>query len=225
MNSILNRLLYSALLTCSLAAQAAAVRWLPADKETGADQIGFVSIVFSRGADRLAGFDLLLQFDPTVLRFVEDQSSLTPAGEANTLFLPDQLGCPGRPSDCLNWGSLRSIDGQSDEDDGTIRLSEISLAPAGEFSRQSGEFLLARLAFEGIATAVGRSTLLTFLSADFVGENGESVSVNPLPAGRVTVALPEPGTLALSCLGLLAACRELLGRKRQRRLQVLLTSA
>lgn len=200
----LHRWMAASLAVWALGAQAAVLSWLPPFKETGRDQIAYVDLLFTRqGAERLGGFDLLLQFDPTVLRFSDTDSLLTPAnrpGHGNTLAA--QLACPGRPDSCLYWGSVGGITGQVDPDDGTIRLVEVSLAPAADLQAQVAQFLLARLAFVGIGM-VGQTSPLDLLRFDLADAQGEVLPVQLLSEARVQISIPEPGSAGLVGVALL----------------------
>lgn len=187
----------------SAAAQAAFVSWVPPVKETAVGQIGFIDILFNRTASDsgpLAGFDMLLQFNPTVLRFDAAASSLAPAGRDGSSFLPDQLGCPGLPLTCTGWGTIDGIVGQTDDSDGTIELAQVSLAPAMDLAGQARGFLLARLAFEGLRLG---STDLDILRLDLSDASGVALESNALPSARFSVVIPEPSSLVLILTALL----------------------
>lgn len=198
----------------TLGAQAAVLSWLPSFKQTGHDELGFVDLLYTRQAgERLGGFDLLLQFNPTVLSFSAADSLLTPANRPGFgTTPPDQLACPGVPGSCIPWGSVGGITGQDDPDDGTIRLLEVSLAPADGLDPQAVQFLLARLAFIGIGS-IGQSSTLELLRADLADAQGDPLPVRLLSGARIEIA--EPGSAGLAAAALLVLGASAARRRRR----------
>lgn len=141
----------------------------------------------------LGAFDLAVHFDHTIIAF----SSLS--------FGDPALG------DQLDLGGVGSVSGFDAGTPGIVNLFEVSLdSPADLDSLQAGSFILATLAFNGLAP--GASSLNISINA--LGDAlGDSLSAE-IASGSINVAVPLPGAVWLLATALagLAGLRKRFGK-------------
>ncbi|GJL54197.1 MAG: hypothetical protein NPIRA02_13290 [Nitrospirales bacterium] len=150
----------------------------------------------------LGTFDLLVGFNPSILRF----AGVT-FGDSDFNF-NDQLACPGLPSTCTFFGSLTSSTGQTSPLDSNINLFEVSFAPVPPLApvdvlatMQAAAFNIGTLSFEGLS--VGNSPLQLGVIA--LGDSmGNPLLTSTISPGRILVGeqVPVPSSLPLLLLGL-----------------------
>ena len=174
-------------LAMAVSAQAATLSFLPDyDSITVGETISVDVEISGLESVDLAGFDLDVSFDDSVLDFT-----------GYTLY--DELGAI--PADA--WDLSNGDDGF-----GTINLAEMSWL--WDLSGQSDSFTLATLTFEGLE--VGCSDL-TFTYADLSDDWGDVITIDSLGDGSVDVnPVPLPGAVWLLGSGLAG----LVGLKRRK---------
>lgn len=175
-------------------ASATSIGFQPSSSGTLIGQITTFDLIVDKPINGLAAYDILVTYDPSLLNFREDRSFF-PGRE------PSQLACPGLLRLCRNSGSLAKLE----EMPGEIRLLEVSLAPAEDLIKQSARFVIAFLAFEGIA--LGNSDIIIspfeIVLTDRFGEP-IPISDGDIRNAVAAIIVPSPSSLALLIGGLLA---------------------
>lgn len=169
--------------------QAYELSFIPSSKGVEVGEVRTVQIYVGGVApDKLGAFDIVIEFDPNLVAFRSDLSSF------GGPLIDDQLACPGLPTTCTYWGSFSNFEGQSDATDSSIRLTEVSYAPADDLAtHQAAAFTLATLAFQGLERGV--SPLHVDLGESVLADSfGNAV---PFTARDGSLIVPEPPSLLL----------------------------
>lgn len=123
----------------------------------------------------LAGFDVDVKFDPTLLAF-------------SSYSLGAELTDPAFGQDDWSLGAV---------DSGVINLSELSYLL--DFSGQPDSFSIATLTFDAVAAG---AALFSFDHLDFTDGSGSPLQLDALNGGMRINAVPLPGACSLLMAGL-----------------------
>ncbi|WP_174624492.1 hypothetical protein, partial [Candidatus Methylobacter favarea] len=204
MTTFLIRLIGMALLLVALPSKAITLSWTPvtASAATGSslDMALIISGLGDHVSPSLGVFDIDVDYEPSIL------------GLGGVVF-----GDPG-------LGDQLALDQSADRSftprDGSVNLYELSFDTVADLNTlQAGSFTLATLSFNALSAGVSPLNI----SLNAIGDaNADSLSIEPVTAGPVTVeanadgSVPEPATWLLVSLGVLVMKRlswRLLGQK------------
>jgi hypothetical protein len=187
-NALTRYLLGLPLVAVTAVAQAITLSVNPAIQNVNLGSSVSVGVSISGLADgaapSLGAYDFDLSFNPGVLSF------------SGAVF-GDQL-------DLLGSGSVKDATPGA----GSVRVSEISLALPGDLdSLQAGSFTLATLSFQAIGVGASLLDLTINGLEDAVGAGLTGLSSGGMVTVQQANAIPEPSTLLLACLAMLALAK------------------
>lgn len=186
------------LLALRSAALAISLDVLPASQSIGVGQAVSVSLVISGLSDMtapsLSTFDLDVSFDATLLSLRTLDANGDGVMDSVRLDPHSQLDLRGRGGNPLA-ASLVGL--------GSLNLFGISLdTPANLDTLQAGNFTLATVTFDAVASGISSLALTVNVFGDAQG-NPLATTVGTGSIQVTASAVPEPGTVALLGLGLL----------------------